>query len=114
MHVYAPPQQSYRAIALAMVPRDDVVFHPMRFPESETYHFEPLNERVQVYERPFPLIQDVTLAVSPAKSRSAKTMRVIIVDAIAEQAKRRPRVPFVDMSRSRCASLLMADRTSEA
>jgi len=66
MHVYAPPQDSYRAIALAMTPREDVVLHPMTFPEAETYHFAPLNERVQVYQRPFRLIQDLTLSVAPA------------------------------------------------
>jgi hypothetical protein len=37
----------------------------MTFPEAETYHFKPLNERVQVYRRAFRLIQDVTLAVTP-------------------------------------------------
>jgi AhpC/TSA family/Disulphide bond corrector protein DsbC len=65
MHVYAPPQKSYRAIALTITPREDVVIHPMTFPEAETYHFKPLNERVQVYRRAFRLIQDVTFAVTP-------------------------------------------------
>jgi AhpC/TSA family/Disulphide bond corrector protein DsbC len=66
MHVYAPPQQGYRAIALTVTPREDVVLHAMTFPEAETYHFKPLDERVLVYQRPFRLIQDVTLAVTPA------------------------------------------------
>jgi hypothetical protein len=66
MHVYAPPQQGYRAIALTVTPREDVILHAMTFPETETYHFKPLDERVQVYQRPFRLIQDVTLAVTPA------------------------------------------------
>ncbi len=65
MHVYAPPQQSYRAIALTISPRENVVLHPMTFPEAETYHFKPLNERVQVYRRAFRLIQVVTFAVTP-------------------------------------------------
>jgi AhpC/TSA family/Disulphide bond corrector protein DsbC len=65
MHVYAPPQEGYGAIALTISPREDVVVHPMTFPEAETYHFKPLNEHVRVYQRAFRLMQDVTFAVTP-------------------------------------------------
>jgi Disulphide bond corrector protein DsbC len=64
-HTIQPPQQGYRAIALTLAQREDVVLHPMTFPEAETYYFEPLDERVRVYQRPFRLIQDVTFAVTP-------------------------------------------------
>jgi len=64
IHVYAPPQESYQAISLELEPVPGLERHPMTFPPSEEYHFVPLDERVQVYMRPFRLIQDVHFAVS--------------------------------------------------
>ena len=32
-----------------------------RYPPSEPYHYEPLDETVPVYEEPFRLVQDVTI-----------------------------------------------------
>ena len=76
MHVYAPPQQGYRAIALSITPRDDVIVHPMTFPEAEMYHFKPLNEHVRVYLQAFRLVQDMTFAVTPeTRARASKRAR---------------------------------------
>ncbi len=36
----------------------------MSYPASEIYHFEPLDERVEVYEQPFQLVQEVTIPMS--------------------------------------------------
>jgi len=37
-------------------------FEPVEFPESEIYYFEPLDERVPVYQRPFTLLQEVVVS----------------------------------------------------
>jgi hypothetical protein len=42
-----------------------VRFEPVEFPESEIYYFEPLDERVPVYQRPFTLLQEVVVAATP-------------------------------------------------
>lgn len=67
MHVYAPGAETmgYRVIGLRMAPTDHVRFEPVEFPESEFYHFEPLDEYVPVYQRPFTLIQEVVVDAKP-------------------------------------------------
>ena len=61
MHVYAPGASDlgYRVIALTIAPQRFVRLPPVRYPASEIYHFEPLDERVPVYQKPFTLVQDV-------------------------------------------------------
>jgi DsbC/DsbD-like thiol-disulfide interchange protein len=72
MHVYAPGQQGYIPIALTLASTPDVsAVHPMVYPEPGTYYFAPLKETVKVYERPFRLIQDVTLSLTPSMRQRA-------------------------------------------
>ena len=64
IHVYAPgaEQMGYRVIGLTMAPVPHVRFEPVEFPASEIYHFEPLDERVPVYQQPFMLLQEVVIS----------------------------------------------------
>ena len=64
IHVYAPgaEQMGYRVIGLTMAPVSHVRFEPVEFPASELYHFEPLDERVPVYQQPFMLLQEVVVS----------------------------------------------------
>jgi hypothetical protein len=57
MHVYAPGAKGYRVISVTIFVRT----HPLKYPTSEIYNFEPLNERVPVYQKPFTLVQEITL-----------------------------------------------------
>ena len=61
MHVYAPGDHSYRVIRLRLTAPDFLQSHDVSYPPSQTYHFEPLDETVPVYEQPFRLVQDVTI-----------------------------------------------------
>jgi hypothetical protein len=74
MHVYAPGQTGYIPIALTLAPTPDVrIVHPMGYPAAGTYYFAPLKETVKVYEKPFRMVQDVTLALTPAlRQRAAR------------------------------------------
>ena len=65
MHVYAPGADGYRVIGLNLDPDPLLVARPVAYPESEVYFFEPLNERVPVFESPFRLTQ--VMHVSPAR-----------------------------------------------
>ena len=80
MHVYAPGQQGYIPIALTIETTPDVrVVHPMTYPTPGTYYFAPLKETVKVYEKPFRLLQDVTLALTPAlrqRATAGETLRL--------------------------------------
>ena len=68
MHVYAPGAETlgYRVIGLNLTPSNHLRFEPVEFPESEIYHFEPLDEYVPVYLRPFTLLQEVVVEASVA------------------------------------------------
>jgi hypothetical protein len=66
MHVYAPEQKELIPISLSLTPDEAIKVHPAKFPKSEKYFFAPLNETQFVYSRPFRIVQDVTLAPTPA------------------------------------------------
>jgi len=67
IHVYAPGAEAmgYRVVSLNLRPVPHVRFEPVEFPASEIYHFEPLDERVPVYQRPFTLLQEAVVAATP-------------------------------------------------
>ena len=68
MHVYAPGAETlgYRVIGLNLTHSSHLRFEPGEYPESEIYHFEPLDEYVPVYLRPFTLLQEVVVEASVA------------------------------------------------
>jgi len=69
VHVYAPDVSGYKSIALTVQPQAG----------AEDYFFEPLNEHVPVYQRPFRVVQDVMLDPSreaAAALRDHKTMTI--------------------------------------
>lgn len=66
MHVYAPGAEAmgYRVIGLNLAPNPLVRYEPVAMPESEIYHFKPLDELVPVYMRRFTLLQEVVVDAS--------------------------------------------------
>ena len=73
IHVYAPGAEAmgYRVVSLNLAPVPHVRFEPVVFPASEIYYFEPLDERVPVYQSPFTLLQE---AVVSAASETAEAL----------------------------------------
>ena len=67
MHLYAPgaEQMGYRVVGLTLAEVPHIRFEPVEFPESEIYHFEPLDERVPVYQQPFTLLQEAVVSGEP-------------------------------------------------
>ena len=65
MHVYAPGKHTYQVVRLNIDPQPWLRVHAPAYPASEIYHFKPLDERVEVYMKPFRLRQDVTLLATP-------------------------------------------------
>lgn len=63
MHVYAPgaDEMGYRVIGFNMAPSDFVRYEETEFPESEIYHFKPLDEYVSVYQEPFTIKQEAVV-----------------------------------------------------
>lgn len=66
MHVYAPgaDDMGYRVIGFNLAPTELARFEPVQYPQSEIYHFEPLDEYVPVYQERFTLLQEVVMDAS--------------------------------------------------
>ena len=67
MHVYAPgaDELGYRVIGLTLDAPSFLRLLPPEYPTAEIYHFEPLDERVPVYQQPFRLVQEVIVEGDP-------------------------------------------------
>jgi len=61
MHVYAPGAKDYLPIALELN-SPGVKAGKLTYPKSQDWYFEPTKEHVPVYQAPFRLTQDVTVA----------------------------------------------------
>ena len=53
--------------------------HDTRYPPSEIYHFKPLDERVEVYARPFRLTRDLTLLATPEAQKQLGAMPSVTI-----------------------------------
>jgi len=72
VHVYAPGVTGYKPVSLSISAPGGVIVERLLYPKSEDYHFKPLNEHVQVYQRPFRLVQDVVIDASPQGQAALK------------------------------------------
>jgi AhpC/TSA family/Disulphide bond corrector protein DsbC len=72
VHVYAPGVTGYKPISLSVEAQPGLVTRGAQYPLSEVYHFKPLNEHVQVYQRPFRIVQDVLIDASPQTQTALK------------------------------------------
>ena len=63
--VYAPGAKDYLPVVLELSrPPAGVRAGKLTYPPSQDWYFEPLKEHVPVYQAPFRLTQDVTIATS--------------------------------------------------
>lgn len=79
MHVYAPGADGYRIINVALEDNALLVVQPLQYPASEIYHFEPLNERVPVFQTPFTLTQPVAVSAAPEHRRAVAAMDTLTI-----------------------------------
>ena len=87
MHLYAPGKHTYQVVQLMIDPQPWLRLHEVSYPPSEIYHFRPLDERVEVYMKPFTLRRDVTLlATQEAQKELGALGTVTITGALAYQA----------------------------
>ena len=70
MHVYAPGTHGYQVVRFRLTPEAWLTAQPMVYAPSELYHFVPLDERVETYQRPFRLWQDVTVLATPEAQKT--------------------------------------------
>ncbi|MXY17802.1 MAG: hypothetical protein F4Y57_12620 [Acidobacteria bacterium] len=88
MHVYAPGDHLYRVVRLRVDAPDFLETHPLSYPQSELYHYEPLDETVPVYQQPFRLVQEVTVPMSEetAALAAAPDGKLVIEGVLEYQA----------------------------
>jgi AhpC/TSA family/Disulphide bond corrector protein DsbC len=84
MHVYAPGKHDYRVVRLNIDPQPWLRGHDAHYPPSEIYHFKPLDERVEVYSKPFRLVQDVTILATPEVQKTLATMPTVTIAGVLE------------------------------
>ena len=78
IHVYAPGQSGYISIALKMNDSPDWKAVAPVFP-SATPFVDPVGERVQVFDKPFRITQNVTLTLTPAMRQRATAREPLVV-----------------------------------
>lgn len=87
MHVYAPGTHTYQVVRLTLDRQPWLSVAPTRYPPSTLFLFAPLNERVEVYETPFRLLQDLTVLATPeAVTQLAGQSRVTLTGRLEYQA----------------------------
>ena len=84
MHVYAPGKHTYQVVRLELDPQPWLKVHPIAYPRSEIYHFKPLDERVEVFIKPFRLRRDVTLLATPASAKQLGAMSTATISGALE------------------------------
>lgn len=68
IHVYAPGAE-YQVIAVKLDAQPGLKPRPVVYPPSETYYFEPLDEHVPVYTKPFVLQQAIVAGRQALKGK---------------------------------------------
>lgn len=85
MHVYAPGDHVYRVVALRLDAPGFLEPHPVSYPPSELYHYEPLDETVPVYQQPFRLVQEVSVPLSEeTESLAAAPEGKLVIEGVLE------------------------------
>lgn len=87
MHVYAPGKHDYQVVTLVIADAPWLSVQPTKYPPSEIYHFEPLDERTEVYSKPFTLTREVTVLSTPeARKALAGRTSVTLAGTLEYQA----------------------------
>lgn len=71
MHVYAPGQKDYISIELATTASPEFKAGPPTYPTPVDFYYAPLRETVKVYDKPFRIAQEVTIAATADLRRRA-------------------------------------------
>jgi hypothetical protein len=113
MHVYAPGTHDYRVVTLTLKAEPFVRQIPMRYPASEIYLFEPLDERVPVYQKPFELVQPLTIDSGPRAEAALGASRMLVLSGTLDYQACDDRVCFTPVSVPLSWSLALEPRSAE-
>lgn len=80
VHVYAPGVTGYKPIVLTVNAKPGLIVRAAQYPKAEDYHFKPLDEHVQVYQKPFRIVQDVMIDPSAAGQAALKGATSVTIE----------------------------------
>jgi len=72
VHVYAPTVVNYKPVAFTVRPQPGLVVRPASYPSSEKYYYAPLKETIDVYQKPFQIVQEIALDATPVGRAALK------------------------------------------
>jgi peroxiredoxin len=98
VHVYAPGVTGYKPIALTITAQPGLIVRAVKFPKPADYYFKPLNEHVNVFDRPFRVIQDVTIDASRDSEAMLKDRHRYTIEATLEYQACDDKICFVPQS----------------
>ena len=79
MHVYAPGQTNYISIELSTTASTDFKAAPPTYPTPVDFYYAPLRETVKVFDKPFRIAQEITLASTADLRRRAAAGETLTV-----------------------------------
>jgi len=95
MHVYAPGKHDYQVISITLDPQPVLKAQATVYPPSEIHEFKELNEKVEVYSKPFTLKREVTVLASAAGKPNVQITGNVEYQACDEKVCYAPKkVPF--------------------
>jgi hypothetical protein len=83
MHVYAPGAE-YRVIEMRLMPNALIRAEAPTYPASEIYYFEPLDEHVPVYKKPFRIVRDLVVAPAAEQQRELRKLTSLTIDGVVD------------------------------
>jgi hypothetical protein len=98
MHVYAPGAKDYKIINVTLEPNPLLVIRPLQYPASEVYVFEPLNERVPVFQKPFRLTQSMAVSASPQQRAALARINTVTIKGTLDYQACDDRICFTPKS----------------
>ena len=81
VHVYAPGVSGYKPIALRVVSQPWLIVRPAHYPKPSDFFFRPLKEHVAVFDRPFRIVQEVTIDASREAEAALKEQSQMVITA---------------------------------
>ena len=73
IHVYAPDVVDYKPIVLTIKPQPGLVVRDVTYPPPEKYFYAPLKQTVDVYQKPFNVVQQLALVIQSMKVAFVRT-----------------------------------------
>lgn len=79
MHVYAPTVVNYKPIALTVRAQPGLLVRSVSYPPPEKYFYAPLKETIDVYQKPFQVVQELALDGSPPGRAALKGVSTLTI-----------------------------------